>query len=387
MKILHVISSTDPKAGGPVEGIKQLCTHYGAFGVDAEILCSDAPDSPWLSDVRLPVVHAVGRGLFKYRFNPPLLRWLRQNHSKYDAVIVNGLWQYHSLAVKSALKNSPTPYFVFAHGMLDPWFKNNFPVKHLKKVLYWNTIEHETVHRARRVIFTCEEEKLLARRSFRRYSVREAVTNYGTTPPPKDKLKLSNNFFTLYPELRNKRIILFLGRIHPKKGCDLLIEAFSSISCSDDKLHLVIAGPDQDGWKDELQKLARSLGIDSRVSWLGMLEGDTKWGALHSAEAFCLPSHQENFGIVVAEALACHLPVLISNKVNIWREILSDKAGFVDDNTREGTIRNLKSWLSLPAKDVSVYRQHAFESFERRFHSRKAAETLAGILRGHYENS
>src|SRR5690606_1054302 len=111
--------------------------------------------------------------------------------------------------------------------------------------------------------------------------------------------------------------------------------------------HLVIAGPDSNGLADSLKKLAYSLGVDERITWTGMLYGDDKWAAISAADVFCLPSHHENFGVVVAEALACGKPVLISNKVNIWREVAADKAGFVAEDSIEGTTANLERWLAM----------------------------------------
>src|SRR5207253_5868060 len=116
----------------------------------------------------------------------------------------------------------------------------------------------------------------------------------------------------------------------------------------EDRIHLVMAGPDELGWQRSLAGLASRLGLDARITWTGMLNPALRWGALTSAEVFVLPSHQENFGIAVVEAMACGLPVLISNKVNIWREVEADGAGWVSDDTFEGVATLLKKWLALP---------------------------------------
>lgn len=381
MKILHVISSTDPKIGGPIEGMKQLYSQYSKLGVTAEVLCSDAPGMPWHSGHGLPKVHALGPALNGYGYNSNLLSWLRKNVAHYDAVIVDGIWQYHSLAVRKALANSNVPYFVFTHGMLDPWFKKTYPLKHLKKWLYWPWAEYRVLRDANAVIFTCEEEKILARESFWLYRATEAVTSYGTSSPPSNTKELADRFLAVYPELQEKRIILFLSRIHEKKGCDLLLKAFSQVAAQDNRLHLVMAGPDQTGWASILKEQAVTLGIANRISWPGMLQGDDKWGAFNAAEVFCLPSHQENFGIVVAEALACGKPVLISNKVNIWREIESDSAGFTDNDDVDGTVRNLQRWLALDPVAYIAMSDRAKECFTHRFHVRSAAERLVEIIR------
>src|SRR5690606_10638348 len=151
----------------------------------------------------------------------------------------------------------------------------------------------------------------------------------------------------------------------------------------DPNLHLVMAGPDQTGWSSTLKAQADSLGIASRITWTGMLQGDEKWGGYYASEVFCLPSHQENFGIVVAESLACGKPVLISNKVNIWREIEADNAGFVADDTVEGTEQNLRRWLAQSSTEYEAMAERASDCFASRFHIRRAAERLIEIIQEH----
>jgi glycosyltransferase involved in cell wall biosynthesis len=147
---------------------------------------------------------------------------MRQHHKQFDAVIVHGIWQYSSFGVWRALAGTDTPYFVFPHGMLDPWFKRTYPLKHLKKLLYWPWAEYRVLRDAAAVLFTSEEERRLARESFALYRCREVVVNFGTAAP--ENLERAREvFFGTHPQLRNRRFLLFLGRLHVKKGCDLLI--------------------------------------------------------------------------------------------------------------------------------------------------------------------
>lgn len=342
------------------------------MGIGAEIACCDAPDSAWLSEESIKI-HALGPSSGAYAYTSKLAPWLRENHHRFDAVIVDGIWQYHSLAVRKTLYRSNVPYFVFTHGMLGPWFKKKHPLKHLKKWLYWPWADYKVLRDARAVLFTCDEERLLARQSFWLYSSNEVVVGFGTSPPPQNASGLKNLFFSLHPDLVDKRIILFLGRLHKIKGCDLLLEAFAHVAEQDTNTHLVLAGPDPENWSIELQDLAKRLGISHRITWTGMLHGDKKWATLHSAEVFCLPSHHENFGVVVAEALACGKPVLISNQVNIWREIESASAGFVDDDTVEGTKRSLQKWLAMSNSEYMMASRNSKQCFEDKFNIRIAA--------------
>ncbi len=378
MRILRVINSTDRKKGGPIEGAVQITAPLTALGHVTEMASLDAPGSAWLEGLPFPV-HALGPAASGYGYSERLLPWLERHAGDYDFVIVHGVWQYHSYAVWKALHGSQTPYVVYTHGMLDPWFKRAYPLKHLKKMLYWPR-EYQVLRDAQAVLFTTDEERLLARQSFRPYRCREMVVNYGTALPTGDPAAQREQFLQTFPDLRGKRLLLFLSRIHVKKGCDLLLEAFAHVADADPLLHLVMAGPDDTGLRASLETLARERGIANRITWTGMLSGDLKWGAFYASEAFVLPSHQENFGIAVAEALACGVPTLISNKVNIWREIVSDGAGLVAEDDAAGATRLLQEWLALPDEEKERMRGQASQCFRSRFEIQQAAQSLLDTL-------
>jgi len=362
-----------------MEGVRQRGLRLQQLGHSVEVVAIDDPAAPYVQSYPLKV-HAVGPPRGSYRYSPALVPWLRANAAKYDAIVVNGLWQYHGLAARRVLTGLKLPYFVFPHGMLDPWFKHAYPRKHLKKWLYWPWGDYRLLRDARAVLFTSEEERLQARRSFWLYSARERVVAYGTSTPPEDSEALRDGYLAANPRLRGRRILLFLSRIQEKKGCDLLIRAFARVAPLDPRLQLVIAGPDQTGWVGTLTGLARELGIADRVSWPGMLQDAMKWGAFYSADAFVLPSHQENFGIAVAEALACGLPALISDKVNIWREVQSAGAGLVAPDTVEGTTNLLTGWLSLTNDQQRAMRLAARQLFHRRYTVDAMAQDLLDVV-------
>lgn len=382
-----MIPSVDPNTGGPIEGVLRIHEALVALGHHSELLSLDDPAAPFVSACLAPV-HAMGPSRGGYGYNPRTVEWLRAHAADYDAVIVNGLWQYAGLAAWRALSGSATPYFVYTHGMLDPWFKKRYPLKHLKKWLYWPWGEYRVLRDAAAVLFTCEEERLLARESFWLYRANEVVGSYGTAAPPPDAEAASQAaFMARFPELQGKRQLLYLGRIHEKKGGDLLIEAFARVAADAADLHLVMAGPGDEALVAQLRRRADALGVAPRITWTGMLNGDLKWGAFRSADAFCLPSHQENFGIAVVEALACGTPVLISDKVNIWREIEQHGAGLVATDTVEGTIDSLRRWMALPPAEAQAMRAAARRSFAQRFQVGEVAATLLRIIEEHSPGS
>lgn len=379
MKILQLVPSMDPSGGGVAEGILQTSVCLKKLGVDTTIVTYDDPSADWVIGSQVPIV-ALGPPKNHYGFTPRYLPWLRSNIENYDLAIANGLWNFSALAASLVLSRRKIPYFVFTHGMLDPWFLRRKPVKHLIKQISWLLFEGRLLSNANYVLFTTEEEAALARNVFLGHSYREHVVGYGTQEPPAFAGDQSLKFLALLPNLAARRFVLFLGRIHPKKGCDLLIEAFSSVSDTHPEIDIVIAGPDQTGLQASLMDRARSLGIAHRIHWPGMLSGEAKWGAFRLADAFILPSHQENFGIAVAEALACAKPVLITNKVNIWREIDASGAGLVGADDVDGIRNVLLEYLKLGAKERDRMSVAARLCFEEHFKIENVSKRLIEVI-------
>jgi len=381
MKILRSIHTVNPALGGPIESVMQSSAILASRGHEVEIVSLDSPNDQWVRDCPVKV-QALGPGRGSYGYAPNFTPWIKERHAAYDAVIVQGIWQYSSFGVWRALRGTSTPYFVFPHGMLDPWFKRTYPLKHLKKLLYWPWGEYRVLRDAAGVLFTSDQERLLARESFSFYRCNEVVVNYGTAAPEIDLAGATEEFFSRFPQLRGQRFLLFLGRLHEKKGCDLLIEAFAAVRNSaggDPSLHLVVAGPCAD--EKHLSHL-KELAATSPITFTGMLTGNKKWGAFAAAEAFILPSHQENFGIAVVEALACGTPVLISKEVNIWREIDADQAGYAEKDDLAGTVGLIHRWLATAPDQRARMKENARKSFARHFEIHRATDSLLAAL-GH----
>ncbi len=350
-------------------------------GNEVEVATLDGTADGPLSDgyrglVTCPV-HQCGPGKSNYGFSPKLEQWLNANYQRFDGVIVNGVWQYHGVAARRTLAGRK-PYVVFAHGMLDPYFKHRYPLKHLKKLVYWLLQEHRNLNAAQAVCFTSEEEKRVAGVGFPFRRFRGVVVPYGTMGPSGDPEVLKQVFLTDWPHLKGQKYLIFLGRIHPKKGCDLLFEAFARVARPE--LQLVMAGPDETGWGAELKTQALRLGVTERITWTGMLRGEAKWGALYGAEAFILPSHQENFGIAVADALACGVIPLISDKVNIAADVAGDGAGLMEPDTQEGTVRLLEAFQLLSPERTTAMRARTLECYQRRYALGTAAQEVYKAL-------
>jgi len=226
-------------------------------------------------------------------------------------------------------------------------------------------MERRNLNRAQAVCFTSQEEKRIAGEGFPFRSYRGVVVPYGSMGPSGEPEELKSAFLDAVPALAGKTYLLFLGRIHPKKGCDLLLEAFAKAAPTE--MHLAMAGPDQAGWRAQLEAQADRLGIAERVHWTGMLEGAAKWGAFYGAEAFVLPSHQENFGIAVADALSCGTIPLISDQVNIAADVAGDQAGLIEPDTLEGTQRLIERFLAMSPAERDRMRERGVTCYRRRY--------------------
>lgn len=377
LKILHIIYSVDPAGGGPIEGIirqNEACQAAG-LEVTRELLTLDIPASPHLAPISMKV-HAVGlpktksrlpwrRALEHYRYSPNFVPWLQRHLADYDVAVVHGLWNYASFGSSRVLPQSKTPYFVFPHGMMDPWLRHAYPLKHIAKIPIWLFGDGVLLSKARSVFFTSQEEQRLAQGQFPFHEYAKTIVPYGSSPPPSSLTEEVGVPAAL--KLGSRRYLLFLSRIHVKKGCDLLVEAFARVAAEYADIDLVIAGPDEKNIRPQLESLAKERRVSDRIHWPGPLYQDAKWSALRGAEAFVLPSHQENFGIAVAEALGCGTPVLISDRVNIWREIEDAGAGFVEADTVDGTESLLRQWLSLGEDRKRTMRERASWLFSNKF--------------------
>lgn len=369
--ILHLLDSLDPAEGGPVEFVKAVSREHAAMGHRACVALLTWPDRP--APEGLEILAAGKKEKFGgYGFRTGLVAWLRAEARRHDAIFVHGLWQYNGAAAWLALSSRDTPYFLFPHGMLDPWCVGDGG-RRLKKRLYWDTVERHVARKARAVLFTSEAEMARARLSFGAPWRGQELVTLGAAEPPPDAEAQREAFLGRFPQLKGRRILLFLGRVHRKKGCELLARAFASMNVAD--WDLVFAGPCADAaYRAELEEAG------PRIYFTGMLEGPEKWGAFRCAEVFVLPSHQENFGIAVAEALACGVPVLVSTAVNIHPTVTAGGAGFADADDLDGTRRLLERWMGLGADERERMKAAAAHCFRGHFHIGQTAARMLSLM-------
>jgi glycosyltransferase involved in cell wall biosynthesis len=346
MRILHVASTIDPAQGGPVSVLAGLAPAQRGAGLEVSLLATwRQGESVALADtLRAGGVNVtlVGPAAGPLRRHPELAARVDAAVAGADVVHVHALWEevQHRAAVTAY--RAATPYIVTPHGMLDPW---SLSQSRWKKKLYLAWRLRRNLGRAAALHFTTRTEAdLVAPLRLGPPALIETLgldlSEFETLPPP-------GAFRSRYPATGQRRIVLFLGRLHHKKGLELLIPAFDEAALGDTLL--VIAGPDSDGYRAKLEAQIAARRLTERVLFTGMLHGADRVAAFADADLFVLPSYQENFGIAVVEALAAGTPVLISDQVNIWQDIAAASVGGVVKTDANQLASELRRWMTEDA--------------------------------------
>ena len=357
MRVLQLIGSLSPSTGGPAAACLGLSKELAKRGHQVTIYTTnlgqagsgpakdlEAPlDGPiYDQGVELRFFPGIGKG--HYALSMRLLSALRATITQFDVVHIHSMYIFHATAGAFVCTRYRVPYVIKPHGTLDPFLRS----KHrIRKWLHEMLVERWSFRNAAAIQFTAVEEKELAERSFagrRLFSSSRGVIipNAVIIPEAVDAQDCQpdvERLLATFPELRGKEIVLFLGRINFKKGLDILAEAFGQIRRNRDKSHLLIAGPDNEGYGERVRGWLRAQGVLSSVTFAGMLLGGAKEAAFRIADVFVLPSYTENFGIAVVEAMARKVPVVVSNRVNIWHEIEGAAAGIVVEPQSDAVVR------------------------------------------------
>ncbi|MCK1546328.1 glycosyltransferase [Bradyrhizobium sp. 179] len=380
LRILNVICSIDPSGGGVIEAARSFSSELMRRGHRVDFVCLDDPKTASLFDGSHQV-HALGPGGSGYRYNGSLSSWVVAHKGEYDVAILHSLWNHASIGGRAGLVAAGIPYLYFTHGMLDIYFNSVQPVKKWAKQLFWLALQNRVLADAHAVLFTTHAEQEASRFTFfggRPY--RSEIVPLGIEGEPVSPSSSLADFDDLR-QLVSRPYLLFLSRIHPKKGIDLLIEGFARYADRLQGYDLVVAGPDPSGIRTELMQRVDPI-VSARIHWTGMVTGARKWALLRHSSAFILPSHQENFGIAVAEAAACGIPILTTNKVNIHATISENGAGVVADDTAAGLARLLDCFAALSQAERTTMGQAARKCFMNEFSIEAATDRLEHLLIG-----
>lgn len=330
MKICHVISSLDPRAGGPFSVVTGLAAAQAAL--DHEVWIITKPGlSPESRAARLeaPGLEKVSVSYIKTPPNAPisLVRHygtMKKIISACDMVHLHGVWGPVIWTAATIARKTHTIYAVTPHGMLDPW---SLSQKRWKKKLALTIGFRKMLERAAFLHLLNRDEEINIKPLS--LACKRVIIPNGICPSDVMELPPRGEFYNTHPELDAKSFILFMGRLHYKKGLDYLVDAFSLVAKQHANVDLVIAGPDS-GEQINVQRKIEQLQLNDRVHLVGSLYGRAKFAALTAATVFCLPSRQEGFSMSIIEALACRAPVVISAQCH-FSEIAEAGAGEVVD--------------------------------------------------------
>jgi glycosyltransferase involved in cell wall biosynthesis len=266
-----------------------------------------------------------------------------------DIVHLHTLWHPLNTIARNACARHGRKYVMMPHGMLDPY---SLRQKRWRKRIYLAVSERRNLQGASRLIYTAFHEQQAAQESLRWLGAGKIIPLGADSPPDIPRQTARETFINLFPQVANRQCLIFLGRIHPKKGLERLLTVLPEISRRHPSALLIIAGDGEPSDVRNLKNLVQSRNLKSHVLFTGMVEGQAKWSALACAEVFVLPSRQENFAISVAEAMYSGVPVVITNKVNSWPFVEKAQAGFVieEDNAESGIAKRLDELLSDPDK-------------------------------------
>ena len=298
MRILQCVETLDPRAGGTVEACRLLTLGMLRQGQDVEVVTLAPPGNPWVRDWACKV-HCLGPSYSRYLYSPRLIPWLTANAPKFDALVVHNIYRYISYGVWRASRATGSRYYLFTHGMLEPWFKTQ-SLKHLKKRIFWKLAGHKMFRDAAAVLYTAEGEKAVSKLSYSPYQCEERVVGLGIADPAGTTSPDVAAFRKKSALPEGARYVLFLGRVTPKKRVDLLIQGFASVFPDDATRPAMDAGPDENGLIRQFSRLPEARMLGDRLVWTGHLADQQKWSAVAGADAMAPPrvSHAtENFGI------------------------------------------------------------------------------------------
>lgn len=341
MRVLHIIGSIDKSAGGPSRSVPQTCEQLADLGIEIELIArpSAHPVKPKLNQYfKLKFLDI--KQLFKFGISI--------SKNDYDLIHLQHIWDpyIHVMAWIAGFKG--IPYIITPRGMLEPWIMQHNP---LKKKIGMLLYQKKDLKKADVIHATCEMEK-------------NNIQNLGI----QNKIEVIPNGIDLSSIHEQKgsfgsKTIVFLSRIHKKKGIDILLEAWKKAKTKDWQLH--IAGEGEPQYIQTLQNIIDAQGIQN-ARFVGGKYGDAKWDFIINADIFVLPTHSENFGIAIAEALAVGTPVITTTGTP-WEELITHKCGWWIELSVENLTKAIESAINSDKEDLQAMSKNAIQLIKEKY--------------------
>ncbi len=381
MKLLAVIPAIGSVYGGPSQCVCELACALAKLGVHIDLVATnangstsiDVPLQTWIAEKYYRIRYFPYWGWSDYKLSGSLSYWLLQHVADYDLVQINAIFSLTNLPAYWACQYRKIPYVVVPHGMLEPWALS---YKAWKKRIYYDLLEKPALNRSHAIQTLANAE----RKGIKSLNLTAPIVTIPNGIHREDFECLPNPdvFYQRFPETRDRTLILFLGRIDPKKGLDLLAPAFARVRAQFPQTHLIIAGPDNIGFLPTVRNYFLEAGCLDAVTFTGMLTGELKYSALAAAQIYVAPSYSEGFSMSVLEGMAAGLPCIITTGCNFPEAATTRTAEVVEIDTEaiaEALLRCLNepqqakkmgdrarqfifnnyTWNSIAAKLLEVY--------------------------------
>ncbi|HEU5460201.1 MAG TPA: glycosyltransferase [Pyrinomonadaceae bacterium] len=371
MRVLHVIPSVAERSGGPATAIIPMCRALQQHGVEVLLVTTDAGmngvDGQGSHYKGVPVKFFSSQLGESFKYSRPLAAWLNSHVHEFGVAHIHAVFNHSSVAAAQVCRKATVPYVVRPLGTLEPW---SMTQKSVRKRVFWQVAGKAMLRRAAAVHYTTDAEKN-ATESLLGLN-HGKVIGLGIEIDGSAKEELAQHF----PALAQQPYALVMSRLHPKKGLDVLIDAFLSLVQREKFAHwrLVIAG---DGPSDHVSKLKEMTASSDRILFTGWLDGEQKEAVLSGASLLVLPSHQENFGMCVMEALARSVPVLVSPHVNLADEIVLANAGWIATVDKDALTTRLAE--ALGDDEERLVRGRAGKQLSMKYSWESAAKNLKDL--------
>ncbi len=351
MKILIVISALGVNYGGPSKCVLELAQAIGSMGINVDIVTTNANNEQKLD---VPLCNWILEKYYRIKYFPywdlgdykcisfSLTKWLFQHINDYDLVHTNTLFSYPAFPAHLACQVHNVPYIMTPHGMLEPWALN---YKSWKKRFFFSLMEKPALNRASAIQMLASKEAINTRNLNLKAPL--VIVPNGIRYQDFQCLPDKEIFYEQFPDVRDKSILLFLGRIDPKKGLDLLATAFAKVHSQFPQTHLIIAGPDNIGFMPTARSFFEKASCLNAVTFTGMLTGVMKYAALSAANIYVAPSYSEGFSMSILEGMASGLPSVITTNCN-FPEAAKAKAAYVVDINADEIAQALIQCLKAP---------------------------------------